>query len=730
MQENWKTYSKLSLEGLINSYSQVFFSNDRILAVVLLLVSFFDLGAGLSGVLAILFGQLTALMFNFNRELVRDGSYTYNGLMVGLAVGVFYQFNLSLVMLIFVSSLLTFFLTIWFSVNLGKKNLPFLSIPFLLVTWMVILGAENFSALELNVKAEFSLNTWFPDIFSAFTEWVGWLPFSNAFKLYFRSLGAIFFQYNDLAGFIIAIAILCASRIGFSLSLYGFLIGFAFYKFFEGDFSQLIYSYIGFNFILTAIALGGFFVVPSRRSYTLLLFTIPIIALLISSLHVLFQYFGLPLYSLPFNIVVLLFITAMWTRTKSTGLNLVVAQQFSPELNHYKFQNQIDRFSAYTGINISLPIMGEWHVPQGYEGNITHKGNFKYALDFDIKDLNGNTYRYPGLDVKDYYCYDLPVIAPSAGYVVILEDGIEDNKIGDVDLDKNWGNAIVIKHAEGLYSKLSHIKQGSFRVKVGDYVQKGQIIGHCGSSGRSPEPHLHFQLQATPYIGSETMKYPISYFLTKEEGNNYQLHHYSIPEEGAIVTNVGTTNILKKAFEWIPGKVMNWEWTESGVVKKESWMVSTDAWNKTYLYCKETQSTAYFINDGTMLYFTDFYGDTSGLLWKFTLGVHKVLLGYYKDVAVKDQPLMHHLFPQWMMSLHDFIAPFKHFLRADFEMKFGAVDDETQPDQMTLISKIDAKAFEKSVRQFQGELKLENESIKTFSWLGEQLKIEAICNMQ
>ena len=96
MEIPFKYYLKTSWEGLLNSYAQVFFSLNKIFAGVLLVVSFFDLGAGLSGVLAIIIGQFTAYLFNFNHEQIRDGSYTYNSLTVGLAIGMFYDFNLSL----------------------------------------------------------------------------------------------------------------------------------------------------------------------------------------------------------------------------------------------------------------------------------------------------------------------------------------------------------------------------------------------------------------------------------------------------------------------------------------------------------------------------------------------------------------------------------------------------------------------------------------------------------
>jgi urea transporter/murein DD-endopeptidase MepM/ murein hydrolase activator NlpD len=693
----------------------------------LLVVSFFDIGAGVSGIIAIIIGQITALLFNFNHELIRNGTYTYNALMVGMAIGIFYDFNLSYLILLIVASILTFFITIWFSTSLGHRGLPFLSIPFLLVVWIIILGSDNFTALELHQKETLSLARYFPELFTNTTDFIGKLPFSNAIYLYLRSMGAIFFQFNDLAGLFIAIGILIYSRISFVLSVFGFTIGYLFYYYLEGDFSQLIYSYIGFNFILTAIALGGFFVIPSKKSFLILILTIPIIALLISALHTLFQQFGLPLYSLPFNIVVLLFLSAMALRFKSSGLQLVTLQQFSPEKNHYKYYNSLDRFSSETYFHISLPIIGDWRISQGYDGKITHKGEWAQALDFDVISENGKTFKDPGNKLKDYYCYDLPVTTPAFGWVVEIIDDVEDNEIGDVNLDNNWGNTIVIKHGENIYSKLSHLKKDTIQVKVDDTVNKGDVIAYCGSSGRSPEPHLHFQLQATPFIGSKTIKYPISYYLTKQE-SEYSFHSFNIPKENDLVSNVQSTKLLKDAFHFIPGKKIKFEITEVG---KETyttdWEIFTTPTNTTYIYCHKTKATAYFVNNGTLFYFTDFYGNKKSFLHYFYIVAHKILLGYYKGVHIKDKLLIDAFFPLLVKSVHDFTAPFFHYCKADYSMQFLAVENEHQPTKIECSTHAKGTYFGKVSGNINANIIIENDRLKTIELTHNDKKITAVC---
>lgn len=676
MQKKIKETISISLGGLVSSYAQIYFSNSKLLGILLLLVTFFDLGAGLAGMLAVFVVQITAALFNFNKALIKDGSYTYNSLMVGLALGAFYDLNISLILVLTAVSLLTFMLTLWFMNALGSKGLPFLSIPFLLGVWVIILGADNFTALNLNQKELFSLAKWAPELFTSVTDAIGKLPYHNVIYLYLRSLGAIVFQYSDLAGIIIAIAIICYSRISFVLSLFGFAIGYLFYNFLEGDFSQLIYSYIGFNFILTAIALGGFFVVPSRRSFAQLLISIPIIALLISALHTLFSYFSLPLYSLPFNIVVLLFISAMLLRSRASGLTLVGFQQYSPEKHHYSYYNNIERFRRDTYVHIALPIIGDWHISQGYEGDITHKGEWRHALDFDVRDDDGSSYRMPGYERDDYYCFGLPVLSPADGTVVEILDGVPDNEIGKVNLEDNWGNTIIIQHGTYLYSKLSHIKEDSFTVKKGDHVKKGEIIGKCGSSGRSPEPHLHFQMQTTPYIGSGTLSHPISYYITKKLGKT-TFHAFDIPKEGETVCNLKTTRLLTEAFGFIPGKKFKVTDRENG--KEETWEVHATPTNQTYIWEPKSNAVAWFTNNQSVFYFTAFNGSKQSLLYQFYLGAYKVPLGYYEDLELDDRMNIMGIVQPLLRAIHDFTAPFFHYISASYHFKFKETDNEHEP---------------------------------------------------
>ncbi|MET9804157.1 M23 family metallopeptidase [Streptomyces sp. NPDC006368] len=63
-----------------------------------------------------------------------------------------------------------------------------------------------------------------------------------------------------------------------------------------------------------------------------------------------------------------------------------------------------------------------------------------------------------------------------------------------------YGNAIVLKHANGTYSQYAHLSK--INVGVGKTVKTGQVIAKSGNTGNSSGPHLHFEIRTTPNYGS------------------------------------------------------------------------------------------------------------------------------------------------------------------------------------------------------------------------------------
>lgn len=714
-------------KGFINSYSQLFFADNKIFAWLLLASSFIDPNTGASGAIAALTALLFAWWAGLDRNAIAQGSYSFNALMSGMVLGSIYDLSYAFVCIVICAALLSVLLTVLFYNLLYKYKVPAMSLSFLFTLWITLISIRSFGTITLSTEGLYRVNELYK--LGGFTL-VEWTEKINALEIplfidvYLKSISAIFFQYNVVVGLLMMIGIIIWSRIAFTLSLVGFSIGYLFYYAIAGEFSQLLYSYIGFNFILTAITLGGFFLVPSRASYTLVLLATPLIAVLISGLSGLLYVYQLPLFSLPFNIVVILFMMLLNSRVHFKRLVLVPHQYYSPEKNLYHYLNSVERFKNDTYIHMHLPFFGEWFVSQGYEGSITHKEDWKYALDFVVVDETQKTFKLPGTELTDFYCYNLPVLAPADGHITHVVDDVEDNAIKDINVQQNWGNTIIIKHADALYSKLSHLKAGSISVKPGDYVHKGQIIATCGSSGRSPEPHLHFQIQSTPYIGSKTLKYPLSYFVTRQD-QHYQFHSFTVPQEGASVSKPVSTPLLNDAFGFIPGSELKLQYEENGSSRTLHWECGVNAWNQTYIHCKQSDAYMYFVNNGTLFYATSFYGNKKSVLYHFFLATQKIVLGYYHELTITDNLPLDDFFGGIGKYLQDVVAPFYLFLKAGYASTFVYIDDYYHPKEIKINATIKTKNLMAESTKHQYHLVLANGKLASFT-INNQLEVKCI----
>lgn len=703
------------LTGSINSYSQVFFSDNKLFGAILLVVSFFDIWAGFSGLFAVLTTIFTAFLLGYSEFNVKKGTYGFNSLLVGLGTGLTFSPGIESLIIVLFASIITFIITITLEGLFAKYYLPFLSVPFLLGMWMVILASRDLTALGISERGIYTANELYQIGGKALIDIYQWFDYTEwplFITTYLLSLGAIFFQYNILAGILIALGILIYSRISFLLSVIGFATAFLFYDFIGADITQYGYTYIGFNFILTAIALGGHFLVPNKYSFLWVILLLPIVVLFTLSLSKFLLPYQLSVFSLPFNIVVLLFLYFLKLRVKRPiKLKEVVTQLNSPEKNLY-FQEQAEkRFKWLEYFPISLPFRGEWTISQAEDGELTHQGDWKYAWDFVITDKKDIQFTKTGDYSEDYHCYNKTIIAPANGTVVDIIDGIEDNVIGDVNLVQNWGNSLVIKHTEYLFSQLSHLKKGSFKVKKGDSVKKGDILAHCGNSGRSPYPHVHFQMQSTPFIGSKTINHPIDHFI-KSDIEGYTFNSYSKPSLNDKVSNIETADLIKNALNLIPGQKLIYQLTkEDSAIVTEKWEVKTDYYNNTYIFCEQTNSYAHLFNDGSVHYFKSFAGDKNSALYHYYLALYHIPLGFYKSMELVDKFPPNAVVNKIKMIIQDFIAPFYQAFKLNYTLKFTEIDNELAPEIISLKSQMSQYFFRKKTKSIDFDIKIDKSGI-------------------
>ncbi len=153
---------------------------------------------------------------------------------------------------------------------------------------------------------------------------------------------------------------------------------------------------------------------------------------------------------------------------------------------------------------IALPVVGFDHDPEDHDG----------AYQLLCADYEGRAFPhcYDGHDGSDFLLDggfeamdeggSATVIAAAEGTVVAVEDGHYDHCHGDlatldVDCDGHEmiGNSVILEHTSGMRSLYWHFMTDSILVVEGDDVDEGTPLGLMGSSGRSSQPHLHFEIQ-------------------------------------------------------------------------------------------------------------------------------------------------------------------------------------------------------------------------------------------
>ncbi len=146
-----------------------------------------------------------------------------------------------------------------------------------------------------------------------------------------------------------------------------------------------------------------------------------------------------------------------------------------------------------------LPFNEEWTVVWGGD---TKELNYhvvsvaqKNAFDLVVTNENGSSFKTDGKANGDYFAFGKEIISTCSGEIVLMVDGVKDNTPGTMNPDYLTGNTVILKTENNEYLLFAHFKKHSIVVKEGQKVKQGQLLGLCGNSGNSSEPHLHFHIQ-------------------------------------------------------------------------------------------------------------------------------------------------------------------------------------------------------------------------------------------
>ena len=174
---------------------------------------------------------------------------------------------------------------------------------------------------------------------------------------------------------------------------------------------------------------------------------------------------------------------------------------------------------------LNLPLKGKLIVWDGHDFFSHHRrfpvgvpvnntpgilaNSNRYAYDFISVDDIGNMYNGSPFKKENWYVFNKPIYAPASGKIIAVENTIPDNSFNGANIippelpagadSLGMGNYVIIDHENGEYSILLHMEKGSVKVKMGEDILAGELIGNVGFSGDAICPHLHYTMMCGPH---------------------------------------------------------------------------------------------------------------------------------------------------------------------------------------------------------------------------------------
>ena len=109
--------------------------------------------------------------------------------------------------------------------------------------------------------------------------------------------------------------------------------------------------------------------------------------------------------------------------------------------------------------------------------------------------------QHEGIDYvnNDQDATDVPIYTIGPGTVVYARTGcVSSSQFASNTFQREcgagWGNHLIIQHSRSIFSRYAHLRNDGVLKAVGEQVEKNEIIGIMGNSGRSDMRHLHLEI--------------------------------------------------------------------------------------------------------------------------------------------------------------------------------------------------------------------------------------------
>jgi urea transporter len=303
-----------SIDALLRGTGQVMFQNNPLTGLLFLVGIFINSaklgGAGLLGLAA---STLAAYLLGADRTLIRNGLFGFNGILVGIGLAFFLEFDPLLGVYIVLGGAVSTIVMMALANLLSPWDMPALTAPFVLTAWLLLFAVYQFAHVRpspliapMPLEPQATVQTELRELPTGPGD--AGLTAANLAHGFFRGVGEVMFQDNLLTGVIFLLAILVNSRISAAFAALGSLLGLLTALALGGNGVLIYHGLYGFNPVLCAIAIGGLFFVLTWRSAAYALVAAVFSAIVFAAFVVLLSPIGMPALTAPFVLVTWLFL--------------------------------------------------------------------------------------------------------------------------------------------------------------------------------------------------------------------------------------------------------------------------------------------------------------------------------------------------------------------------------------------------------------------------------------
>jgi len=326
------------VDWVLRGIGQVVFQDNPISGAVILGGIFYNSWIyGTVCLFGTIISTLTALVFKADKGMIKAGLFGFNGALIAIALVAYTSPNFTtgnipngyLVLYIVLCAAFTSLILPAFGALLGPHKVPGLTMPFVLATWFVLGALLQFSTIDVSN----ALKPTSPSDFTGPRPDYTWITWFHGISM---GIAEIFFQDNWVTGVIILIGIAINTRIGALMALMGSTLAVGAAILYGAHDEAIRDGLFGYNAALTAMALGGFFLVLNVPGFIYTVIGVLVTVRVWPSLGVFLEPSGMPVLTSAF-----VFVTWLMLLAKNGFLSLIPvapADAMTPEENLTRYR--------------------------------------------------------------------------------------------------------------------------------------------------------------------------------------------------------------------------------------------------------------------------------------------------------------------------------------------------------------------------------------------------------